>query len=136
MLKTANRRYMIINCNGLIHVTACPWGCFNGVMLYQGAPGSKFSKAPLIEVARARVERRICTSFPGVQGMLTWKMFESRVSEMPFPKLWGEIFRILMVKHCNISEASLANCFCSTRSEPIVVMPLGCFHYCTETPSF
>jgi hypothetical protein len=31
--------------------------------LYQGTPGSKFSKAPpLVEVRNARVERRICTS--------------------------------------------------------------------------
>jgi hypothetical protein len=35
----------------------------SGVTLYQGAPGSKFSKAPLVEVLKARVEHRICTSF-------------------------------------------------------------------------
>ena len=57
----------------------------SGVTLYQGAPGSKFSKAPLVEVPKARVERRICTSFLGVQGMITRKMFESRLTEMPFP---------------------------------------------------
>ena len=37
----------------------------SGVTLYQGAPGSKFSKAPLVEVLKARVEHRICTSFLG-----------------------------------------------------------------------
>jgi hypothetical protein len=31
----------------------------SGVTLYQGAPGSKFSKAPLVEVLKARVEHRI-----------------------------------------------------------------------------
>ena len=40
----------------------------SGVTLYQGAPGSKFSKAPLVEVPKARVERRICTSFLGGPG--------------------------------------------------------------------
>jgi hypothetical protein len=33
----------------------------SGVTLYQGAPGSKFLKAPLVEVPKARVECRICT---------------------------------------------------------------------------
>ena len=40
----------------------------SGVTLYQGAPGSKFSKAPLVEVLKARVEHRICTSFLGGPG--------------------------------------------------------------------
>jgi hypothetical protein len=40
----------------------------SGVTLYQGAPGSKFSKAPLVEVLKARVEHRICTSFLGSPG--------------------------------------------------------------------
>ena len=35
----------------------------SGVTLYQGAPGSKFSKAPLVEVPKAQVEHHICTSF-------------------------------------------------------------------------
>jgi hypothetical protein len=39
--------------------------CSSGVTLYQGGPGSKFSKAPLVEVLKARVEHRICTSFLG-----------------------------------------------------------------------
>jgi hypothetical protein len=66
----------------------------SGVTLYQGAPGSKFSKAPpLVEVPKERVERRICTSFLGIQGLLIRKIFESRVSEMPFPRLWGEILQ-------------------------------------------
>ena len=46
--------------------------------------------------------------------MLTRKMFESRVSEMPFPRLWGEILQISdgqkRKRHCDISEA-LANVF-------------------------
>jgi hypothetical protein len=54
----------------------------SGVTLYQGAPGSKFSKAPIVEVPKARVERRI------------YSPFESRLSEMPFPGLWGEILHI------------------------------------------
>jgi hypothetical protein len=40
----------------------------SGVTLYQGAPGSKFSKAPLVEVLKARVDHRICTSFLGGPG--------------------------------------------------------------------
>ena len=68
-------------------------GTASGVTLYQGTPGSKFSKTPLVEVSKARVERRICTSFLGVQGLLIRKIFESRVSEMPFPRLWGEILQ-------------------------------------------
>ena len=40
----------------------------SGVTLYQGAPGSKISKAPLVEVLKARVEHRICTSFLGGPG--------------------------------------------------------------------
>ena len=40
----------------------------SGVTLYQWAPGSKFSKAPLVEVPKARVERRICTSYLGGPG--------------------------------------------------------------------
>jgi hypothetical protein len=48
----------------------------------------------------------------GVQGMLTRKIFESRLSEMPFPGLWGEILQNSDVRkrHCDISEA-LANVF-------------------------
>ena len=65
----------------------------SGVTLYQGAPGSKFSKDPLVDVSKARVERRICTSFLGVQGMLIRNIFESRLSEMPFPGLWGVILQ-------------------------------------------
>jgi hypothetical protein len=56
-----------------------------------GGPRFKTFEGPLVEVPKARVERRICTSFLGVQGMLTRKMFESKLSEMPFPGLWGEI---------------------------------------------
>jgi hypothetical protein len=122
----------------------------SGVTLYQGAPGSKFSKAPLVEVPKARVERRICTSFLGVQGMLTRKMFESRLSEMPFRGLWGEI-----LQNSDGQKTTLwhirgpSQCFCSTawawgppfgplglgapgfaRPEPIVVTPLlwVCIH--------
>jgi hypothetical protein len=47
--------------------------------------------------------------------MLTRKMFESRVSEMPFPGLWGEILQnsdgvMIRKRHCNTSEV-LANIF-------------------------
>ena len=62
----------------------------SGVTLYQGAPGSKCSKAPLVEVSKARVERRICTSFLGGPGHAH---SESRISEMPFPGLWGAILQ-------------------------------------------
>jgi hypothetical protein len=120
-------------------------GCISssGVTLYQGPPGSKFSKAK--EVPKARVERRICTSFLRVQGMLTRKIFESRLSKMPFPRLWGEI-----LQNSDGQKTTLwhirgpGHCFCSTawacppppfgplglgapgfaRSEPIVVTPL------------
>jgi hypothetical protein len=39
--------------------------------------------------------------------MLTRKMFESRLSEMPFPQLWGEILQNSdgQKRHCDISEA-------------------------------
>jgi hypothetical protein len=40
----------------------------SGVTLYQGAPGSKFSKATLVEVLKTRVEHRICTNFLGSPG--------------------------------------------------------------------
>jgi hypothetical protein len=44
--------------------------------------------------------------------MFIRKIFESTLSEMPFPGLWGEILQNFDVKkrHCNISEA-LANVF-------------------------
>ena len=74
-----------------IKIAYCPWA-ISGLTLYQRAHGSKFSRAPLVEVPRARVERRICTSFLGGLGMLMHaKIFESTVSEMQFPGLWGEI---------------------------------------------
>ena len=57
----------------------------SGVTLYQGGPGSTFSKAPIVEVPKARVERRIYSPR---------EIFESRLSEMPFPGLWGEILHI------------------------------------------
>jgi hypothetical protein len=60
------------------------------MLLISGGPRFKISEGPLVEVSKARVERRICTSFLGVQGMLIWKIFESRLSEMPFPGLWRE----------------------------------------------
>jgi hypothetical protein len=44
------------------------WSRRSGVTLYQGAPGSKFSKAPIVEVLKAWVEHRICTSFLGGPG--------------------------------------------------------------------
>jgi hypothetical protein len=107
-----------------------------------GGPRFKiFEGPPLVEVPKARVERRICTSFLGVQGMLIRKSFESRVSEMPFPRLWGEI-----LQNSDGQKTTLwhirgpGQCFCSTawawgppfgplwlgapgfaRSEPIVV---------------
>ena len=72
--------------------------------------------------------------------MLTRKIFESRLSEMPFPGLWGEILQnLLMVRkrHCDISEALLYRLSLGapiwpigvggpgfSRSEPIVVTPL------------
>ena len=45
--------------------------------------------------------------------MFIRKMFESTLSEMPFPGLWGEILQNSdgqKTPHCNISEA-LANVF-------------------------
>jgi hypothetical protein len=55
-----------------------------------GGPRFKIFEGPLVEVPKARVERRICTSFLGVQGMLTRKIFESRLSEMRFPGFWRD----------------------------------------------
>ena len=39
--------------------------------------------------------------------MPTRKIFESRLSEMPFPQLWGEILQNSdgQKRHCDISEA-------------------------------
>jgi hypothetical protein len=90
-------------------------GQCSGVTLYQGAPGSKFSKPPpLVEVPKAQVECRICTSFLGVQGMLTRKIFESDLDSLKchFPDFGEKFYRILMVRkrHCDIPEA-LANVF-------------------------
>jgi hypothetical protein len=64
-----------------------------GNVISGGPPVQNLRSPPLVEVPKARVERRICTSFLGVQGMLTRKIFESRSSEMPFPRLWGEILQ-------------------------------------------
>ena len=50
-----------------------------------GGPRFKIFEGPPSRSAKGTVERRICTSFLGVQGMITRKMFESRLSEMPFP---------------------------------------------------
>ena len=114
-------------------------------MLYQGAPGSKFRRPlPLVEVPKAQVEHRICTSFLGAQGMLTWKIFESRLSEMPFPRLWGELLQnsdgqkttlwhIRSPGQCLLYSLSLGPPFGPlglgaprfARSEPIVVTPLA-----------
>jgi hypothetical protein len=46
-----------------------------------------------VEVPKAQVERRICKSFLGGPGHAHAKIFESRVSEMLFPGLWGEILQ-------------------------------------------
>ena len=55
----------------------------------RGPPIQNFRRPLLVEVRNARVERRICTSLGGPG--LTGKIFKSRLSEMPFPGLWGEI---------------------------------------------
>jgi hypothetical protein len=54
-----------VNFTMFINIKAIKNSCVltSGVTLYQGALGSKFSKGPLVEVPKARVERRICTSF-------------------------------------------------------------------------
>jgi hypothetical protein len=117
----------------------------SGVTLYQGAPGSKISKPPpLVEVPKARVERRICTSFLGVQGMLTGNFLNLDSLKYHFLDFGERFYRILMVRkrHCDIPEA-LANVFAvqpapggphlahwgwgppgSPGPEPIVVTPL------------
>jgi hypothetical protein len=56
------------SCHISFTVCVCVLYINSGVTLYQGAPGSKFSKAPLVEVLKARVEHRICTSFLGGPG--------------------------------------------------------------------
>ena len=62
-----------------------------------GAPRFKIFEGPLVGVPKARVERRISTSLISrgsrPQGMLIRKILESRLSEMPFPGLWGEILQ-------------------------------------------
>ena len=59
-----------------------------------GGPRFKIFEGPLVEVPKAQVERRIYARvFYGVQDMLIRKIFESRLSEMPFPGLWGEILQ-------------------------------------------
>jgi hypothetical protein len=83
-------------CNGSLTCIDCYFLC-NDLQwrnVISGAPRFKIFEGPtLVEVPKARVERRICTSFLGVQGLLIRKIFESRVSEMPFPRLWGEILQ-------------------------------------------
>jgi hypothetical protein len=82
----------------------------SGVTLYQGAPGSKFSKAPLVEMLKALVERRICTSFLGACS--SGKFLNLHSLKCHFLDLGERFYRILMVRkrYCNISEA-LANVF-------------------------
>ena len=68
----------------------------SGVTLYQGAPGSKFSKAPLVEVPKVRVERRICTSFlqsgAKIMGLFTFLAIFKYVGLPPPPMInVGEI---------------------------------------------
>jgi hypothetical protein len=78
-----------------------------------GGPRFKIFEGPLVEVLKARVEHRICTSFLGVQRMFIRKFFEStRSLECHFLDFGERFYRILMVRkrHCNISEA-LANVF-------------------------
>ena len=86
-------KIFILNALGATNISIFSSACTSGVTLYQGAPGSKFSKAPLVEVPKARVERRICTSFLWGPGHAHAKIFESRVYEMPSLGLWGEIIQ-------------------------------------------
>ena len=125
-----------------------PAGQPSGVTLYQGAPGSKFSKAPLVEMPKARVERRRAHEFSkGSRACSPGKFLNLESLKCHFPDFRERFYRILMVRkrHCNISEASLANVFALqlepggphfvhilglgapgfARSEPIVVTPLG-----------
>jgi hypothetical protein len=71
----------------------------SGVTLYQGPPGSKFSKALLVEVPKARVERRICTSFLGGPGhMLTRKFLNLDSLKCHLLDFGERFYRILMVR--------------------------------------
>jgi hypothetical protein len=47
----------------IINMNFVQFATTSGVTLYQWAPGSNFSKAPLVEVPKAQVERRMCTNF-------------------------------------------------------------------------
>jgi hypothetical protein len=94
-----------------------------------GGPRFKlFEGPPQVDVPKAQVERRICTSFLGVQGMLTRKVFESRLSEMPFPGLWREILQNSGQKTALLLWAWEPPLGLGapefSRSEPIVVTPL------------
>jgi hypothetical protein len=76
------------------------------INVISGGPRFKHFEGPLLEVPKAQVECRICTNFlvgpwhahpeNDHQGMLTKACspgIESRLSEMPFPGLWGEILQ-------------------------------------------
>jgi hypothetical protein len=68
-------------------------GQCSGVTLYQGAPGSKFSKPPPpSRSAKCTSRAPYMHEFSRGPG-LTRKIFESRLSEMPFPGLWEEILQ-------------------------------------------
>jgi hypothetical protein len=76
----------------------------SGVTLYQGAPGSKFSKAPLVEVLKARVEHRICTSFLGSRACSSGNFLNLHSQKCHFLDFGERFYRILMVRkrHCNM----------------------------------
>jgi hypothetical protein len=104
----------------------------SGVTLYQGAPGSKFSKAPLVEMPKARVERRTegtsrapyrrheSSAVPkarverrrahefskGSRACSPGKFLNLESLKCHFPDFRERFNRILMVRkrHCNISE--------------------------------
>jgi hypothetical protein len=93
--------------------TAHTIDCFQWRNFISGGPRFKiFEAPPLVEVPlNARVERRICTSFLGVQGS-PGKFLNLDSLKCHFPDFGERFYRILMVRkrHCNISEA-LANVF-------------------------
>jgi hypothetical protein len=119
--------------------------CNSGVTLYQGAPGSKVSKAPYSRSAKCMSRAPYMHKFSsGSRACSSGKFLNLNSLKCHYLDFGERFYRILMVRkrHCNISEA-LANVFALSpkpawgpplglgapgfsRSEPIVVTPLLC----------
>ena len=83
----------------------------DGGTAISGAPGSKLSKAPVVEVPKAQVKRHICTSFlwGPEHAHSDLDLLNLNSLKYHFPEFGERFYRILMdrKRHCNISEANV-----------------------------